>query len=78
MDLFARAIEAVRVEVKADRIVLVGHSCLCSSISATHRGFGLRRWLYAPAGDAGRGAREQHDSQLLRRRDRPCGPDQSS
>jgi len=26
MDLFARAIEAVRAEVKADRIVLVGHS----------------------------------------------------
>jgi pimeloyl-ACP methyl ester carboxylesterase len=26
MDLFARAVEAVRVEVKADRVVLVGHS----------------------------------------------------
>src|SRR5579863_10363040 len=26
MDLFARAIEAVRAEAKADRIVLVGHS----------------------------------------------------
>lgn len=26
MDLFARAIEAVRAEVKADRVVLVGHS----------------------------------------------------
>jgi sigma-B regulation protein RsbQ len=26
MDLFARAVEAVRAEVKADRIVLVGHS----------------------------------------------------
>ncbi len=26
MDLFARAVEAVRVEAKADRIVLVGHS----------------------------------------------------
>jgi pimeloyl-ACP methyl ester carboxylesterase len=26
MDLFARAVEAVRTEVKADRIVLVGHS----------------------------------------------------
>ena len=26
MDLFARAIEAVRVEVKADKIALVGHS----------------------------------------------------
>jgi pimeloyl-ACP methyl ester carboxylesterase len=26
MDLFARAIEAVRVEVQADRVVLVGHS----------------------------------------------------
>src|ERR1700689_153433 len=26
MDLFARAIEAVRAEVKADRVVVVGHS----------------------------------------------------
>lgn len=61
MDFFARAIEAVRAEVKAERFVLVGRSMGTPivlryahlSISATHCGFGLRRWPYAPAGDAG-------------------------